>query len=153
MTTGDKIRRARKHANMTQQELGLALGFSPKTAGVRITQYEKSPRTPRPDLLKKLSQVLHVPVQYFHLSVPETANVPALLFQMEQAASFVLCPASVEDGTYGADVCIHFKNPKDQEFLRQWMYMRRNLQEGYIDENGYFRWQMDVFSEFGRNNE
>ena len=149
MTTGDKIKRARKYANMTQRQLGIAMGFSPQTADVRIAQYENDMRKPRPDVFVKLAQALQVPIQYFQPSVSETANIPTLLFQMEQATSFALCPADAVGGTGGNDVCIHFENPKDREFLRQWMYMRRNLQEGYIDERGYFRWQMDILSKAG----
>ena len=45
---------------MSQKELGLRCGFTPNTAGVRILQYEKNKRIPRPKLLKTIADVLGV---------------------------------------------------------------------------------------------
>ncbi|WP_034602436.1 helix-turn-helix domain-containing protein [Clostridiisalibacter paucivorans] len=40
MAIGDKIRKIRTKRGITQKELGLSIGFSERTADVRIAQYE-----------------------------------------------------------------------------------------------------------------
>lgn len=40
MAIGDKIKKIRMKRDMTQKELGLAIGFNEKTADVRMAQYE-----------------------------------------------------------------------------------------------------------------
>ena len=60
MTFGNKIRCYRILRGMSQKELGLKCGFTPSTAGVRIFQYEKNMKIPRPKLLKTIADVLGV---------------------------------------------------------------------------------------------
>ena len=152
MTIGNRIRRARKYANLSQRELGIALGFNLDTAEARVSQYERGARIPRADVIEKLSHVLQVPKEYFLLPTPapETSNAPAFLFQLEQGFPFSLCHIPADGETPTSDIYIRFEDGKTQEFLREWMYMHRNLREGYIDEHGYFRWQMDTISKLGR---
>lgn len=62
MSPGKCIRRFRLKRGMTQKALGMAVGFSAKTADIRIAQYESDARTPKHDLLCALAQALEVPV-------------------------------------------------------------------------------------------
>ena len=45
-----KIRYLRRKNNLTQKQLGMAVGFPENTADVRIAQYETNARTPREEL-------------------------------------------------------------------------------------------------------
>ena len=54
MTTGEKIKRARKAAGLTQQELGEILGVS----GSMIGQYETNLRNPKHETLSKIASAL-----------------------------------------------------------------------------------------------
>lgn len=56
MTTGEKIKRARKAAGLTQQELGELLGVS----GSMIGQYEGNLRNPKHETLLKIARALKV---------------------------------------------------------------------------------------------
>ena len=47
LNTGKRIRRYRILCGMTQKALGMAVGFPPETADVRIAQYESGARTPK----------------------------------------------------------------------------------------------------------
>ena len=58
ITFGEKLRYLRRKNNLTQKELGMAVGFPENTADVRIAQYETNARMPREELLRKLAQVL-----------------------------------------------------------------------------------------------
>ena len=62
MSPGRRIRHYRMLRGMTQKALGIAAGFPPETADIRIAQYESGARTPKHDLLCILAQTLEVPV-------------------------------------------------------------------------------------------
>ena len=47
MAIGERIRWFRKRHGLTQRELGLKLGFTNKTADLRIRQYETGLRNPK----------------------------------------------------------------------------------------------------------
>lgn len=59
MTIGDRIKKARKNAGLTQKELGERLGVS----AAMVSQYETGSRTPRIDTMKRISTALNVPIQ------------------------------------------------------------------------------------------
>ncbi len=56
MTTGEKIKQARKNAGITQKNLGDKLGVSP----VMISQYESNTRNPKLQTLQKIADALNV---------------------------------------------------------------------------------------------
>lgn len=58
-TLGQAIKIVRHMRNITQKDLGLAVGFPIKSADVRIAQYESGQRTPKPDLLHKIEDALN----------------------------------------------------------------------------------------------
>lgn len=60
MSPGRRIRHYRMLRGMTQKALGIAAGFSPETADIRIAQYESGVRTPKHALLCALADALGV---------------------------------------------------------------------------------------------
>ena len=80
ITFGEKLRYLRQKTNMTQKQLGIAVGFPENTADVRIAQYETNARMPREELLKKIAQVLGVQ--------KEILTVPVLSKAKEFSAAF-----------------------------------------------------------------
>ena len=50
MAIGERIHFIRSLRGMTQKYLGMMVGFSEKTADVRMAQYETGARTPKADL-------------------------------------------------------------------------------------------------------
>ncbi len=56
LSYGYRLKSLRKSRGMTQQELGLAVGFSPASADVRIAQYESGSRLPKADISRKQVQ-------------------------------------------------------------------------------------------------
>ena len=59
MTIGDKIKKIRTFRNMTQAELGAALGWGDKGAN-RLAQYETNYWVPRKDLVTEMAKILDV---------------------------------------------------------------------------------------------
>ena len=80
ITFGEKLRYLRQKNNMTQKQLGIAVGFPENTADVRIAQYETNARMPREEQLKKIAQVLGVQ--------KEILTVPVLSKAKEFSAAF-----------------------------------------------------------------
>ena len=60
ISPGRRIRHYRMLRGMTQKALGIAAGFSPETADIRIAQYESGARTPKHALLCTLAEALGV---------------------------------------------------------------------------------------------
>ena len=56
MAIGERIRFIRNLRGITQKWLGQAVGFPPKTADVRMAQYESGSRTPKEDLVKAIDR-------------------------------------------------------------------------------------------------
>ena len=61
MTIGERIKSARKQAGMTQQELADRL----ETSYVGISLWESGKRRPKQESLKRIAEVLNIPVAYF----------------------------------------------------------------------------------------
>ena len=61
MTIGERIKSARKQAGMTQQELAERL----ETSYVGISLWESGKRKPKPESLKRIAQVLNIPIAFF----------------------------------------------------------------------------------------
>lgn len=80
ITFGEKLRYLRRKNNLTQKQLGMAVGFSESTADVRIAQYESNARTPRKDLINELAKILSVS--------NEILTVPVLSESNEFSAAF-----------------------------------------------------------------
>ena len=92
ITFGEKLRYLRRKNNLTQKELGMAVGFPENTSDVRIAQYETNARMPREELLKKLSQVLGVQ--------KEILTVPVLSKPKEFSAAFFCINEMGEGGRF-----------------------------------------------------
>lgn len=60
MVLGDRIKKRRIELNMTQQELGDAIGVTK----VAICSYENNTRTPKLDTISKISEVLNLEIGY-----------------------------------------------------------------------------------------
>ena len=60
MSPGRRIRHYRMLRGMAQKALGIAAGFPPETADIRIAQYESGTRMPKHTLLCTLAEALGV---------------------------------------------------------------------------------------------
>lgn len=84
MAIGERIRFIRNLRGMTQKYLGAAIGFTEKTADVRMAQYEAGARTPKEKMVADLANVLEVCPQA--LTVPDIDSYVGLahtLFTLE----------------------------------------------------------------------
>lgn len=83
MTTGEKIRAARKKAGMTQKQLGASC--NPPIPEITIRLYELGKRNPKIDALQRIAAVLNMPI-YKTLGIPEEIEIAANAFADSKSA-------------------------------------------------------------------
>lgn len=57
---GWTLKQCRKHLGITQKELGKMLGYSDKTADIRVAQYESKSRNPKRKTVQKICEALGI---------------------------------------------------------------------------------------------
>lgn len=73
MSIGERIHFFRTMRGMTQKFVGMRLGFSERSADVRVAQYESDARTPKRELLENIAGVLGV--DPLALTVPDIDSI------------------------------------------------------------------------------
>jgi transcriptional regulator with XRE-family HTH domain len=61
-----RIREAREHAGLSQQELGVKAGIDELSASSRISQYERAVHAPDFSTAERLAKALRVPAPFFY---------------------------------------------------------------------------------------
>ena len=141
MATGERIRFFRNLRGMTLKTLGTALGFSPRTAEVRMSQYEKGLRTPKSDRIEQLAELLHVS--------PDALRVPCI--DNDDKVGFLHTLFALEDiyglqiGKLDGELCLHFNNidarMKFRKDFNTWYTVLRRYQMGDITKEEYDQWR------------
>lgn len=164
MTIGEKIRLIRTFRNMTQKELGVAIGFDEKGADNRIAQYETNYRVPKKDMLYKIAEALKVNSLNFVSEVPGSAeDIMQTFFWLDEDNRnainlFQLAPSVNNDDKEINDttamykesdywpvtppVGIWFNYGVVDDFMHDWMEKKEELRKGDITEEEYFEWKI-----------
>ncbi len=144
MAIGERIRYIRNLRGMTQKWLGIKVGYSEKTADVRIAQYESGSRSPKDDIIRKLAEVLDVSTAA--LTVPDIENcngVMHTLFALEDLYAFRI------DEISGKPVIRLNENsreyPKMTELLLAWQKEAQKWRDGEISKEDYDQWRYLFF--------
>ncbi|MGD1837737.1 MAG: helix-turn-helix domain-containing protein [Nitrososphaeraceae archaeon] len=144
MAIGNRIKKVRCLRKMTQKELGVAIGFSEKTADVRIAQYESGTRVPKENLLVKIAEVLDISLDY--LQAPELTKeaelIQALLSLDEYSETDLRIEEHkvIEDGKESRHT-IEFMGL--DAFFEEWHNMKKALENGDISEEDYLEWKIN----------
>lgn len=148
MSVGSRIRRVRKFRDMTQKELGIALGYDEKSADVRITQYETGTRTPKIDVLNAMAEVLNVNI--LALREPDTKlyaaeDIMSILFELDDEGGLNLF--DVEDDSDPelpeTRIGVVIKYRILQNFLKEWQLRKQELKDGLITKDEYTEWKIN----------
>lgn len=83
---GDRIRKARENAGISQKKLGLMLGLSDKA----ISAYESGRTFPPLDTLYRISQELEKDITYFVTNNEECINTTDAVGRIEKSLSKVV---------------------------------------------------------------
>lgn len=141
MALGERINFFRRKSNMTMKYLGELLGFTSKTADVRISQYETDAKRPKEDLINKMAEVFDVS--------PDALNVPNIdtpdhlmqtLFALEDIYGLTI--TSIDDV-----VCLRLNmevtKPGSQLWnsFEGWQEKKQQLLQGEITLEEYDDWR------------
>lgn len=77
-----RLKQARKHAKITQKNLGIMIGMDESSASGRMNHYEKGRHTPDISALRKMADALGVPLNYFFCEDEESAELACLIAKM-----------------------------------------------------------------------
>lgn len=69
-----RLKEARLSANYSQKKLGIEAGMDQFSASARMNHYEMGRHTPDYSTLKRIAQVLDLPVAYFYSESDELAE-------------------------------------------------------------------------------
>ncbi len=141
MAIGERIHFIRSLRGMTQKYLGMMVGFSEKTADVRMAQYETGARTPKAELTAELARVLDVSPKA--LDVPEIDSYVGLMHTL-----FVLEDIyGLKIGKIDGEICLRLDKSKGTTYLQMfdmfhaWQEESAKLERGEIDREEYDRWR------------
>ena len=141
MAIGERIRFFRNLKGMTQKYLGMQVGFSEKTADIRMAQYESGSRTPKAELTESLAGALGV--SPLALSVPDIDSYPGLmhtLFTLEDLYGFRI-------GKLDDELCIRLDKGMGTNYLTMfdmfsaWQEQAEKLKNGEITKEEYDNWR------------
>lgn len=140
---GERIKFLRNSRGMTQKQLGIAVGFSEKTADIRIAQYESGRRVPKADIVGQLADALGVfPAA---LNVPDISSpigVMHTLFALEDIYGI-----SIGIDRSDGKAALYFRaNPELNEMVESWLGKALLMMCGEITQEEYDNWRYN----FGR---
>lgn len=141
MAIGERIRFIRNLRGMTQKYLGMAIGFTEKTADVRMAQYESGARSPKENMTADLANVLDVCPQA--LAVPDIDTDIGLmhtLFTLEDLRG-------LQVGEIDGEICLRLDKSRGMtyvgmlEMLTAWQGQAAKLKAGEISKEEYDQWR------------
>lgn len=140
MAIAERIRFFRNLRGMTQRYLGCHVGFAPKTADIRMAQYESGVRSPKEDLTKSLAKVLDVSPRA--LSVPDIDSQLGLMHTLFALEDLYGLRAEIKS----KKVILHFEptDLSDDTFfnmITDWAEQSTKFKSGKISKDEYDKWR------------
>ena len=139
MAIGERIRFFRNLRGLTLKALGMEVGFSPRTADIRMSQYESGSRSPKQELVEHLAQVLSIST--------DALNVPNL----DTYYGFMHTLFAIEDlyglqiGKLDGELCLHFDRQRAKMRLHDdfdaWYQVWERYQNGELTREDYDNWR------------
>ena len=141
MAFGERIRKFRNMIGMTQQELGTKLGFSEKSAVIRVGQYENENRKPKQDMINNMAYIFDVASE--SITVPDIDNYIGLmhtLFALEDRYGLTV---TMLDGQICLKQDINHPNYNCSlaDDLQSWYDKKSKLTSGSILASEYDHWR------------
>lgn len=142
MTIGERIRFFRNRKGLTQKQLGMMIGYSEKTADIRIAQYESGSRKPKKDTIEAIAYMLEVsPVAINVPNIEADLSIMHTLFTLEDTHG--LHAEKLEDGR----VCLIFdpKHPRNirnvSDMVEVWYEEYQDFKDEKITKDEYDKWR------------
>ena len=142
MAMGERIRFLRNLRGMTQKFLGLQVGFSERTADIRMAQYESGSRTPKADLVEQLAEVLDVNPRFLsNDQILGAEGVMMMLFELDEHYPISIEDCEDEDGNRRKGIV--FGSILMTDLLSEWQRRKKDLADGKISKAEYTEWKLN----------
>ena len=162
MNLGERIRECRLIRGLTQETLGLELGYTEKNASNRIAQYESGYRVPKEATLIRISEILDVSIYNFIQPEGDSEKDVAIkimeflfweddrFLKFVQLTKMVPCNDGTEEMTekyhinHDSDTVytnIRFKGALLNNCLGEWHDMMHKEYKGIITDKEYREWK------------
>ena len=139
MDIGQRIRFVRLFRGMKQEELAEKIGLGGGENGrTRISQYENGKRTPKEDLLEKISEALEIDSLYLS-SKEKTATLDLVFILFDWEEDGLPIDIIKSDGKLLLDL----NNEIFSELLTQWANKKADLKDGKISKDEYIDWKIN----------
>lgn len=139
MAIGERIRFIRNLKNMTQKYLGMNIGFSEKTADIRMAQYENGTRTPKQDLINTIASQLDVSPSA--LNVPDIDSDLGLIHTLFALEDLYGATAKNIDGEI--HICFNSNDTSAELYkgLSEWAKARELFNKKAVVKGNYDNWR------------
>lgn len=144
LAIGDKIRNIRMKRDMTQKELGLAIGFSDRTADVRMAQYESGTRVPKEAVILKIAEALKVNPDYLMApAINKTEEIIHALIYLDELNQLQM-EAEEYTTPEGNDLKrIKLSLTYLDRYLEEWYEKKKALENELITQDEYYEWKIN----------
>jgi len=140
MAIGERIKFFRVLRGMTQKGLGERIGFSEKTADVRVAQYESGTRTPKEKYVEGLAYALDV--SPLALSVPDIDSDYGLIHTLFTCEDIYGLKADRVDGTLCLTLGKNNSNYSTMfDMINKWQKEAEKFTSGEITKEEYDNWR------------
>ena len=137
MNIGKRIKYVRMLRGMRQEELAGKVGLGYNENGrTRISQYENGKRTPKEDMLEKISEALNVE-SYYTKEHTAILDFIFMLFDFDQDDLFNI---TKENERYLIDLDY---NILLDDLMEEWMQKKADLRSGKISKEEYIDWKIN----------
>ena len=134
MNTGTKIRELRMIRGMTQKQLGIAMGFTERSADIRIAQYESGKRYPKKVLLEQFATVFSVSSEILE-SFSTESEWSIIAFLVDAITQGLLYPCEIEDKNGKAVLALCSESETITRFIEYATNIRKKAESCKIDRN------------------
>lgn len=141
MALGERINFFRRKNNMTMNHLGRLLGFAPKSADVRIAQYEKEQKKPKDDLIEQIAAIFKISPRA--LKVPDIDTYDGLMHTLFALEDIYGISADRIDG----EICLRLNKQVTQpgttlwNAIEAWADQKEKLKNEEITLSQYDEWR------------
>ena len=142
MTIGERIRFFRNRKGLTQKQLGMMIGYSEKTADIRIAQYESGSRKPKKDTIEAIAYMLEVsPIAINVPNIEADLGIMHTLFTLEDTHG--LHVEKMEDGRIGLIFDPWFPHNLRGlcDMVRVWYEEYQDFKDKKITKEEYDKWR------------
>ena len=139
MALGERLNFFRRKCNLTMNALGRMLGFDPKSADVRISQYEKGAKMPKEELIHSMADILGI--SPMALKLPNIDSYDALMHTLFALEDIYGLTVSEEDGKVYLNPEVSKPGGTLSAYFLSWAKQKDKLVSGEITLDQYDDWR------------